>query len=59
MRFDPEAISRNVHEALWWPLSFERVHVLPYPEFKWAANVVASLAALALLGAIVSMLILH
>ena len=35
---------------LWWPLSSRRVHVLPYPGFRWVGSVAAGLGGLALLG---------
>jgi membrane-bound metal-dependent hydrolase YbcI (DUF457 family) len=34
----------------WWPFSSRRVHVLPYPGFRWAGPVAVGLAGLALLG---------
>jgi len=35
---------------LWWPLASERVHVLPYPHFKWAARVAVIVAILSVSG---------
>lgn len=35
---------------LWWPLASERVHVLPYPHFKWAAPAAVIVAILSVSG---------
>ena len=36
----------------WWPLSSRRIHVLPYPGFRWAERAVGILSTLALFATV-------